>query len=74
MIAIARKRKQNSAYTTNGEARAGFPIRASTFLEGCSAPAELIFGRRTERDYSLARVRHLNPLRVCVCKGFAAHP
>ena len=33
MIAIARKREQNSAYTTKGEARSGFPTRASTFLE-----------------------------------------
>jgi hypothetical protein len=30
MIAIARKRKQNSAYTTKGEARPGYPARAST--------------------------------------------
>src|ERR1700761_7902438 len=32
MIAIARKRKQNSAYTTKGEARPGDPARASTLL------------------------------------------
>jgi hypothetical protein len=38
MIAIARKRKQNSAYTTNGEARAGFPIRASTFFRRVFRP------------------------------------
>jgi hypothetical protein len=30
MIAIARKRKQNSAYTTKGEARPGYPARVST--------------------------------------------
>jgi hypothetical protein len=30
MIAIARKRKQNSAYTTKGGARPGYPARVST--------------------------------------------
>jgi hypothetical protein len=49
MIAIARKRKQNSAYTTIGEARPGNRIRASTLplIDAANSLAQDIFGLPT---------------------------
>jgi hypothetical protein len=55
MIVITRKREQNSAYTTQGEARPGYPARASTLI-------------RVRQDPSTPPPHDLNPPKVCVCK------
>jgi hypothetical protein len=62
MIAIARKRKQNSAYTTKGEARPGYPARASTLWWLGQLPVsvlEILTVMRVDDDTSLSLKRVL---------------
>ena len=53
MIAIARKRKQNSAYTTQGEARPGIPDTGLDLLAGTQSEADISRAARLEPSRGL---------------------